>query len=117
MPTAIKSQAKFHSEQKPLIAELFETIKYDGHTIWETGVLQKFPAPLRKRFTKTFESDGSPKGSIYNDGKLVESLKGVYGLSLLRGLADDLGLSYNGNVFGRGTEARNISSVLEEWLK
>ena len=103
-----KSQSKFQAEQKPLIAELLEKIGYDGHTIWEVGVLEKFPATLQKRFTKTYESDGSPKGSIYKDGKMVKSLKGVYGLSVLRGLADDLGLEYNGNVFGRGTEARKI---------
>jgi hypothetical protein len=112
-----QTKDKFQAEQKPIIAELFETIKYDGHTIWKVGVLKKFPTPLRQRFTRILKSDGSPKGSIYSEGKLVKSTKGVYGLSLLRGLADDLGLAYNGNVFGRGTEARNISAVLEGWLK
>lgn len=108
---------KFNTTQMEKIKALFEHIKYDGHTIWKPSVLKGFPKALRDRFTRLLKSDGSPKGSIYKDGKLIRETKGVYGLSLLRGLAGDLGVKYDGNVFGRGTEARNISFAIDEYLK
>lgn len=104
---------KFNTTQIAEIKPLFDKIKYDGHTIWKPSVLKSFPKALRDRFTHIIKSDGSAKGSIWKDGKMVKETKGVYGLSLLRGLADDLGVKYDGNVFGRGTEARNISSAIE----
>jgi len=108
---------KITKEQKRILADLLEHIGYDGHTIWEPSILAKFPKAVQRRFVRVYRSDGTPKGSIFRDGRVVKETMGVYGLNLLRGIASDLGLKYDGNVFGRGTEARNISSALAEWLK
>jgi|ERR1017187_646635 hypothetical protein len=106
---------KFNLSQIEAIGKLLETIGGDGHTIWIEGILDDFPPELRKRFVRNYASDGSPKGTIYNDGKRIKSVKGVYGLSLLHGICGDLGIRYDGKM-GRGSQARACTDAIEDWL-
>lgn len=106
---------KFNAGQKALIVALLADIGSDGHTIFVPEVLKDFPAELRARFTRTYHSDGSPKGSITgSNGQLIDSLNGVYGLDVLRGICSDLGLGYEVKM-GRGFQAAACTSAIEKW--
>ena len=53
--------------------------------------------------------------TIYDDdGIPMESVDGVNNLSFLYHLVESLGLEYH-SYFGRGTQARELVSVLEKW--
>lgn len=86
----------------------------DGHTIFkpqaflDAGLLQA----IVDYVTQTYRSDGSPKGTIFVDGRAVEELAGIYGLDLLRFLAAALGVEYAGAI-GRGFQARHIQEALK----
>jgi len=55
------------------------------------------------------------KTTIYDDdGIPMESVDGVNNLSFLYHLVESLGLEYH-SYFGRGTQARELVSVLEKW--
>lgn len=87
----------------------------DGWTIWKTSAFtsmgfDKSILPIRE-----IESDtSSPKSTIYDrDGKVIPKVKGVYGLSFLRRLANELGEGSAGSMFfGRGSEARAITAAI-----
>ena len=107
---------RFDSSMKPAIEDLLETIGGDGHTIWKASILKSFPEEIQKRFIRIIESDGSYKGSIWNDGEMVDKLEGIYGLSLLGAICQDLGLDYEGKI-GRGFQARAYTDSINNWLK
>lgn len=66
-------------------------------------------------FTETLRSDGTPKGTIFVEGKPVESLDGVYGLRLLEAIASALDVSYQ-SFMGRGYQAHAIQASLKAHL-
>ena len=66
---------------------------------------------MTRHLTRTYKSDGSPKGSIFVDGKSVKSLEGIYGLDALRFFASALDVKYK-DAIGRGFEASNIHVAL-----
>ena len=68
-----------------------------------------------EHYTDTLRSDGSPKGSIFVDGKPVDELRGVYSLTLLEGIARARGVAYPASL-GRGSQARAIKSALQVHL-
>jgi hypothetical protein len=68
-----------------------------------------------KHLARVHRSDGTPKGAIFVRGQPVKRLEGVYGLELLRFLADALDVQYT-HAFGRGTEAARIRQALHEHL-
>lgn len=108
--------ARFEPAHRELIASLNEKIGHDGHTIWEPSVLESFPVALQERFIEDHSSDGTVKGSITdNSGAMVEELKGVYGLDVLRAIVQDLGLKAESK-FGRGFQATAYSRSIEDWL-
>ena len=111
-----KEIVRFDQSMKPAIEALIEQIGGDGHTIWKPSILKKFPKAIRDRFVHTIKSDGSYKGSIWNNGKMVESMEGIYGLSLLGGICNDLNLEYE-NKLGRGFQARAYTDSIQNWLK
>ena len=107
---------RFDSSMKPAIEDLLETIGGDGHTIWKASILKSFPEAIQKRFIRIIESDGSYKGSIWNDGEMVDKLEGIYGLSLLGAICQDLNLEYEGKI-GRGFQAQSYTDSIRTWLK
>ena len=93
----------------------------DGHTIFSP----EFYAPyfsedeLRKGdLIQTLESDFSnPKSTIFDkDGNPVEKMEGVYNLSFLYWLANELGVSGFRECFGRGSQAQVIVEAIAEAL-
>lgn len=65
-------------------------------------------------FVRTYKSDGSAKGSIWNNsGEMVKELTGIYGLEFLIKVARELGVEYD-DAMGRGFQARNIQKALRE---
>jgi len=111
-----KEIVRFDASMKESIQRLVEHIGGDGHTIWKDSILKDFPKAIRDRFVHTIKSDGSYKGSIWNDGKMVKSIKGIYGLSLLGGICNDLGLDYDSKI-GRGFQAQSYTESINNWLK
>lgn len=85
----------------------------DGHAILkpEAFTAVGLPTEIVEHLTRTYRSDGSPRGTLFVNDQLVAELQGVYGLDVLRYLADVLGVKYM-PAFGRGTGARNIQSAL-----
>ena len=99
----------------PKEAILKAAFRCDGHTIFkpEAFVDAGLSQAVVDYVTRPYESDGSPKGTIFVDGHAVKNLTGVYGLDLLRFLARALGVEYC-SALGRGFEARNIQLALEQ---
>ena len=90
----------------------------DGHTIFHP---QKFidaglPEAVVCHLTVVQKSDGTPKGNIYVNGQAVRSLRGVYGLDVLKFLAHALDVKYR-EAMGRGFQAQNVYAALEAHLK
>lgn len=111
-----ETAGRFNSSLKNEIRKLVEEIGGDGHTIWNPSVLDGFSDDVRGRFVRSFKSSKSdPKGMIFVDGARVDELAGVYGLSILRAICSDLGLTYE-DCNGRGTEARRATTAIEGWL-
>ena len=89
----------------------------DGHTILKPEAFTDvgLPPEITLLFTRTYKSDGSPKGTIFVKGQPVKTLAGVYGLDLLRFIASALGVEYR-QAMGRGFEAQNIQIALRQRL-
>lgn len=89
----------------------------DGHSILMPQAFLKagLPEAAVTYLTRTYRSDGSPKGTIFVNGQPVKQLEGVYGLDCLHFLADALDVAYRG-AMGRGFEAANIRSALAQHL-
>ena len=89
----------------------------DGHTIFKPQAFIDvgLPQSVVDHCTTTHSSDGSPKGTIFVEGHPVKELSGVYGLDLLRFLANALGVDYAAAI-GRGFEAWNIQTALRQRL-
>ena len=90
----------------------------DGHTIFAPEAFTEagLPAEVVAHMTITYHSDGTPKGTISVKGQAVKELTGVYGLDLLRLLAQALGVTY-ARAIGRGFEAGNIQTALHQHFK
>jgi hypothetical protein len=86
-----------------------------GHNILDPKVFSDagIPAQVVTFLTRTYKSDGSPKGSIFVQGQAVKSLVGIYGLDALRFFASALDLKYK-DAIGRGFEASNIHVALRQ---
>lgn len=113
-----KEIVRFDSSMKPLIKSLIKKIGNDGHTIWKSSILKSFPEGLQERFVKTVKSNKKDyKSTIFDsNGKVLDECEGIYGLSLLGTICNDLGLEYEGKI-GRGFQARCYTESIENWLK
>jgi hypothetical protein len=96
--------------------KLLETIGGDGHTIWSApGLIEDgIDGYIIGAFTTVEKSDGSWKGSIFNSSGMVDELRGVYGLTVIRSLASHYGES--SSKFGRGSEARELTEKIRKHL-
>jgi hypothetical protein len=108
---------RFDASMKPQIKNLLETIGNDGHTIWKPSVLKEFSEELQSRFIKVQKSNKKDyKSTIFdNNGNVVDECEGIYGLSLLGTICNDLGLEYDSKI-GRGFQARCYTESIENWL-
>jgi hypothetical protein len=91
----------------------------DGHIIFppEMFLDAGLPGKFVKRYTKTQRSNFSKyKEIIMVNGEAVKSLEGVYGLELLKGLADALDVEYEDKL-GRGSQADAIKKAIIEYYK
>ena len=100
------------AEQKTLL----DLIGHDGHTIWSAkGLIEEGVNPhIIAAFTQDHKSDGSLKGSIEVDGRYVDGLSGVYGLTVLRSLAGYYNES--SDKLGRGFEASELTTKIYKHL-
>jgi hypothetical protein len=116
--TKKKEIVRFDASMKPLIEKLLETIGNDGHTIWKSSVLKDFSEGITSRFIKVQKSNKKDyKSTIFdNNGNVIEEIEGIYGLSLLGTICNDLGLEYDSKI-GRGFQARCYTESIEKWLK
>ena len=95
--------------------KLLEYIGGDGHTIWNADALKADAQDtvaidyIVDAFTRTERSDGSYKGSLFDGqtGEYRDTLRGVYGLTVIRSLAAHYDV--HSSKFGRGSEARELT--------
>lgn len=87
----------------------------DGHSIFDPKafITAGLPETVVAHLTREYQSDGSPKGTLFVHGQAVKALTGVYGLEMLRFLASVLNVEYRG-ALGRGFEAQNILAALHQ---
>lgn len=90
----------------------------DGHTIFAPDVFLRGGFSERFVFenTRTFESDGSLKGTIWKDGEAQPKVTGVYQLALLESLLAVLDLPYP-TAMGRGSRARQATASILAYLE
>ena len=108
------------SIDKKVILDLLEEIGGDGHTLWDAdaGFFKEMPKDFMESVTQVHKSDGTPKGSIWSDGQLVEDMHAVYGLYLLWKLAKEVGANLDRphGLMGRGFQARALTEAIREKL-
>lgn len=112
-----KTIERFSDTMKPQIKSLLETIGNDGHTIWKARILDGFSDGIKSRFIRKQTSNKKDyKSTIFDsNGSIVEECEGIYGLSLLGAICNDLNLEYDSKI-GRGFQARCYTESIEKWL-
>lgn len=90
----------------------------DGHELFAPShyINMGFSEEFVKGYVKEFTSDGTPKGTIFVDGKTVKKLTGIYNLQFVEGLVRTLDLEMP-NKMGRGFQARACVEVLKDSVK
>lgn len=98
-------------------ATLLEYIGDDGHTVWSADGLigDGVSDYIIDAFTTVEKSDGTWKGTIFTDQGPVDTLRGVYGLTVIRSLAAHYGVT--SHKFGRGSEARELTAGIRQHLE
>jgi hypothetical protein len=93
----------------------------DGHTIFLPSFFVKmgFEESFVLKHTRQYESDGSTKGSISKDGKILENVHGVYGLFFAYAVAADIGADPTEahSKMGRGSQAGELAVAISNKLK
>jgi hypothetical protein len=85
----------------------------DGHSLVDPSHYVGFDV---EKLTVTHKSDFSNgKSTIYTNGIPVEELVAVYNLDFLYNIVRQLGLNCDTSYFGRGSQAREYYSKLEEY--
>ena len=108
----------FDQSMKPAIESLIEQIGGDGHTIWKLSVLKGFSRGIQSRFITVQKSNKKDyKSTIFdNNGNAIDECEGIYGLSLLGSICNDLNLEYEDKI-GRGFQAQSYTESIQNWLK
>ncbi len=89
----------------------------NGHSVYDPKQFLEIglDAGVVKHFTRTYTSDGTVKGSLFDgSGYITPSLSGVSGLSLMEFLADCFGISTW--KIGRGSGCQHLAEQLIEKL-
>jgi hypothetical protein len=93
------------------------TVIGDGHTIFSPEhYAPHFPLTEIAPLGRTYESDGSPKGTIFRDGKAMPSVSGVYNLAFLYWLAEQVGADATDarRMMGRGFQAQSLVAAIKQ---
>lgn len=98
---------------REVLVSTINIINGDGHKIvapvalWHSGL----PRQVINAHVKVYSSDvRNPKHCVFDrKGRLIPSMKGIYGLDLLRNLADSLGVAPYSSL-GRDSEAREMTN-------
>lgn len=95
-----------------------ETIHPDGHGIYPPEQYAPHFDVEAAGLVKTFVSDGTHKGSIFDgEGNVIPELKGVYNLMFLSWLATQkLGLPHSA-AMGRGFAAQEYYRAIKAWAE
>jgi hypothetical protein len=108
------------SIDKKVILDLLKVIGGDGHTLYDAAdeIFRGIPKDILESVTRVHKSDGTGKGSIWRDGRVVEEMYAVYGLNLLWKLAREVGanLEKSQGLMGRGFQARALTEAIREKL-
>ena len=112
------------------VKSIMNTLDGSGHDIMKPKYLieRGVPSDVVESLTMKFHSDmteqarlnrefrqANGKNSIFVNGELVESLTGVYSLSLYEYACRILNLTYESK-FGRGSQARVCHAALQQWV-
>ena len=101
------------------LREIATELNGDGWTIYGAEYLinKGIPGDVVRSCIATHRSDGTPKGTISLNGQVVESMVGVYSLTILERICRDLGLEVAG-YFGRGSQAQaNAEAILAHCIE
>lgn len=104
-------------ELRRLVQEGFKQniIFPDGHGLFPAEKYMKVFNVFEMGLVRTFVSDGTPKGTIFQNGEPVESLSNVvYNLTFLECLAELAGIPQS-KMLGRGFAAQDLCDRLELW--
>lgn len=109
-------------KNKGQIKKILETIGGDGHMIWkvEPFVEAGLPQDWIDMNTHVLKSDRSNfKSTIFNEGKVVESVKGIYGLDCLWQIANDIDADTKiaSTKIGRGFQAGELTTAIMKKLE
>jgi len=105
------------------ISKVLDLIGNDGHTIYGVEEFEKFGLPdefMERHITVHKSHKTNPKGMIFGEGgKLLTELRGVYGLDVLWGLANEVGADTEkaARKMGRGGQACELTVSIRRALK
>lgn len=102
---------------KEMLQEVVKKCGDDGHTIYKAEAFDFLPEDFVKTYIHEYESDGSGKGDIFgNDGEIIPKVKGIYGLTLLRGVAEAIkaDTAPSERYYGRGKIASALTDAINE---
>jgi|TARA_Y100000310_G_scaffold45214_1_gene42171 hypothetical protein len=103
------------------VLELVEKIGGDGWTIFraDAEMFSNLTDEIRERVTRVHKSDGSPKGSLWDDdGGIIPELLGIYALDLMWVLAEEVkaDTTIAASKMGRGFASRALADAIVEKL-
>ena len=92
-----------------------EVISGDGHTIFKPEFYSKY---FDVDHLAVDHASGVGKHTIFDSvtGEPMESLKGVYSLTFMYWVGEQLGLEYR-HCHGRGSQARAIHEAVQHWVE
>lgn len=101
------TDARFTVKHARAVADHFAN---DGHGLWTAQSVADgigLPLDAAKRWEHAYESDGSFKGSIWDEnGKPVKKVRAVYALDVVESVAHALGIT--SELRGRGFRCRGL---------
>jgi hypothetical protein len=100
------------------ILAICDHLEGDGHELYDPAFLAELDVPAAhvQSVTRTYRSDGSPKGTIFGQAGVVPETRAVYSLDLYRRIAADLGVAPSA-VLGRGVEARDLDRRIRQQVQ
>ena len=106
-------------QKKSAIKKYLKKNGGDGHSILYPDPLVKmgFDQEFVDKHTRVFKSDGSCKGSIFdNDWKMVDNMTGVYALDFSYAIAKDCDadLTEAHSKMGRGFQAQSLATAIKK---